>query len=92
MRDSHHSRRGFLMGAMASPLALAFAACARSADQAKGKPAGELPASVVIENFSPAGVVETRVEDWQLDAVVAQVFEHFDDRDHSVVQLAGPEQ
>ena len=55
MRDSHHSRRGFLMGAMASPLALAFAACARSAEPAKGKVAGELPASVTIENFSAAG-------------------------------------
>ena len=55
MRDSNHSRRGFLMGAMASPLALAFAACARSAEPAKGKVAGELPASVTIENFSAAG-------------------------------------
>jgi len=55
MRDSNHSRRGFLMGAMASPLALAFAACARPAEPAKGKVASELPASVTIENFSAAG-------------------------------------
>jgi len=53
MRDPDHSRRGFLLGALASPLALGFAACARSADKAA---VPELPANVVIESFSAAGV------------------------------------
>ena len=55
MFDSNHSRRGFLMGALASPLALAFAACARSADPRPDKDK-DLPANVIIENFSAAGV------------------------------------
>lgn len=47
------TRRGFLFLA-ASPLALALAACARSAED---KPAAQpAPANVTIENFSPAGV------------------------------------
>jgi peptide-methionine (R)-S-oxide reductase len=46
------SRRVFLSGLLASPLALAVAACARSADQ----PAATKPANVTIENFSVAGV------------------------------------
>jgi peptide-methionine (R)-S-oxide reductase len=51
--DHRHTRRGFLAGALASPLALGLAACARSADNASAavKPAGD----VVIENFSAAG-------------------------------------
>jgi peptide-methionine (R)-S-oxide reductase len=50
--DLNSSRRGFLAGLLASPLALTVAACARSADQtaAAGK-----PATVDIENFSAAG-------------------------------------
>ncbi len=48
MNESIRSRRGFLVSAMAAPLALAVAACARGADAAK-------PTSVVIENFSAAG-------------------------------------
>ncbi|HEX5160072.1 MAG TPA: peptide-methionine (R)-S-oxide reductase MsrB [Steroidobacteraceae bacterium] len=55
MSDSNHSRRGFLVGVMASPLALAFAACARSADPRPDKDK-DLPANVIIENFSAAGV------------------------------------
>ena len=46
------SRRGFLLGAVVTPAALAVAACARSADKA----AVALPASVTIENFSAKGV------------------------------------
>ena len=48
MDDSMKSRRGFLLGAMVAPVALAVAACARGAEQAK-------PATVQIENFSAAG-------------------------------------
>jgi peptide-methionine (R)-S-oxide reductase len=48
------SRRGFLSGLLASPVALAVAACARSADQPPHEAAK--PATVTIENFSPAGV------------------------------------
>jgi len=47
------TRRGFLSGLAASPLALALASCARSADTPVAQP---LPANVTIENFSPAGV------------------------------------
>jgi peptide-methionine (R)-S-oxide reductase len=50
--DLNSSRRGFLAGLLASPVALFVAACARSADQ--GTEAGK-PATVVIENFSAAG-------------------------------------
>src|SRR4051812_12352247 len=45
-----HSRRSFLLGALATPLVVA---CARAADSA-GKTVAE-PANVVIENFSAAG-------------------------------------
>ncbi len=47
------TRRGFLSGLAASPLALALASCARSADAPVAQPA---PANVTIENFSAAGV------------------------------------
>jgi len=53
MHDPDHSRRGFLLRALAAPLALSVAACARAADKTGAK---ESPASVVIENFSAAGV------------------------------------
>jgi peptide-methionine (R)-S-oxide reductase len=47
------SRRVFLSGLLASPLALAVAACARAAD----KPADAAkPGNVTIENFSTGGV------------------------------------
>src|SRR5205823_3060155 len=46
----------------------------------------------VVENLAPLLVIERRVENWQLDAVVAQILEHLQDRDHRVVQLAGPQQ
>ena len=53
MRDSSTSRRGFLLGALLSPVAFAVSACARSADKpAAGKPRS---ADVEIENFSAAG-------------------------------------
>ena len=48
MTETTRSRRGFLLGAMLSPVALAVAACARGADKAK-------TADVVIESFSAAG-------------------------------------
>ena len=54
MHGAHRSRRSFLAGLIASPLALAVAACVRSADQ-PSKPA-QLPDMVLIENFSPKGV------------------------------------
>jgi peptide-methionine (R)-S-oxide reductase len=47
------SRRSFLLGAIATPLALTTTACARAAEPTK--PAAAPPANVVIENFSPAG-------------------------------------
>jgi peptide-methionine (R)-S-oxide reductase len=47
-----NSRRGFLLGALASPVALALAACARSADR---KPKAASSANVTIENFSASG-------------------------------------
>jgi peptide-methionine (R)-S-oxide reductase len=47
------NRRGFLLGICASPVALALAACARSAEQAAPRTA---PGEVNIEDFSPAGV------------------------------------
>ena len=52
MHDPNSTRRGFLAGLLASPMALAMAACARSADQAT---ASAKPATVVIEDFSAAG-------------------------------------
>ena len=52
MHDPNQSRRGFLAGLLASPVALAVAACARSADQAA---APQKPATVDIENFSATG-------------------------------------
>ena len=48
MSDAVKSRRGFLLGALASPVALAVAACARAAEPVK-------PPDVLIENFSAAG-------------------------------------
>jgi peptide-methionine (R)-S-oxide reductase len=51
MRDGIASRRGFLLGALASPLALWVSACARSADGAKSFASPE----VTIEDFSAAG-------------------------------------
>jgi peptide-methionine (R)-S-oxide reductase len=48
MDQSIRSRRGFLLSALATPLALGVAACARGAETPK-------PATVVIENFSAAG-------------------------------------
>ena len=60
MFDSNHSRRGFLMGALASPLALAFAACARSADQRAAKDK-DLPAKVTIECTTDCGCTTTSI-------------------------------
>ena len=48
MDETTKSRRGFLLGALMSPVALAIGACARAAEEAK-------PANVAIENFSAAG-------------------------------------
>ncbi|HET7808944.1 MAG TPA: peptide-methionine (R)-S-oxide reductase MsrB [Steroidobacteraceae bacterium] len=53
MREARSSRRGFLAGAIAAPLALAVAACVRSAGQPAK--AAQLPGEVLIEDFSPAG-------------------------------------
>ncbi|HEV8444300.1 MAG TPA: peptide-methionine (R)-S-oxide reductase MsrB [Steroidobacteraceae bacterium] len=53
MHDALHSRRRLLLGMAATPLALAVAACVRSADKAS---AAATPGVVTIENFSPAGV------------------------------------
>jgi len=53
MGEAQRSRRGFLAGLVASPLALAIAACVRSADQPAK--AAQVPGDVLIENFSPAG-------------------------------------
>ena len=53
MFEATKSRRGFLLGALAAPIALT-AACARAADKPK-------PASVVIENFSVGGKSEGKV-------------------------------
>jgi peptide-methionine (R)-S-oxide reductase len=50
--EGFNSRRGFLSGLLAAPLALAVAACARSGEKTAG---GKLPANVTIENFSAAG-------------------------------------
>ena len=53
MGDTSVSRRGLLLGMVASPVAMAVAACARSASStAPAKPAD---ANVVIEDFSAAG-------------------------------------
>jgi peptide-methionine (R)-S-oxide reductase len=48
MNEAMKSRRGFLWGAMLTPVALAIGACARAADKPKS-------ANVEIENFSAAG-------------------------------------
>jgi len=48
MNEALKSRRGFLLGALTAPVALAAAACARGADNPKS-------ATVDIENFSAAG-------------------------------------
>ena len=47
MNQAMKSRRGFLLGTLAAPIALAAAACARGSDKPK-------PATVDIENFSTA--------------------------------------
>jgi peptide-methionine (R)-S-oxide reductase len=59
MDEANNSRRGFLLGALATPLSLAVVACARGADKVKTP-------NVDIENFSAAGkslgkVTEARV-------------------------------
>jgi peptide-methionine (R)-S-oxide reductase len=46
--DNTTTRRGFLAGAMLTPVAIALSACARAAETPK-------PANVEIENFSAAG-------------------------------------
>jgi peptide-methionine (R)-S-oxide reductase len=51
MQEFNHSRRGFLLGALATPVALSVVACARATDKAAAP-----SADVVIENFSPAGM------------------------------------
>ncbi|HEY6124348.1 MAG TPA: peptide-methionine (R)-S-oxide reductase MsrB [Steroidobacteraceae bacterium] len=48
MDEANNSRRGFLLGALLSPVALAVSACARGAEPPK-------PANVTIESFSAAG-------------------------------------
>jgi peptide-methionine (R)-S-oxide reductase len=53
MKDSGFSRRGFLLGAVGAPLALAATACARAAQPAaKGAPSA---GPVTIENFDSQG-------------------------------------
>jgi len=52
MDDALHSRRRLLLGMVATPLALAVAACVRSADKGSAAAASGV---VIIENFSPAG-------------------------------------
>ena len=57
MYETISSRRRILLGLAATPLALAVAACVRSADKsAAAAPADGKPSVVSIENFSPAGV------------------------------------
>jgi peptide-methionine (R)-S-oxide reductase len=57
MDDSLRSRRRILSGLLAAPLALAVAACARSAEKAvAANPAAANSSLVSIENFSPAGI------------------------------------
>lgn len=51
MQDFSSSRRGFLLGALAAPVAAGMVACARAADT----PA-PVSADVLVENFSAAGV------------------------------------
>jgi len=52
MKDSVFSRRGFLLGAAAAPLAIGLAGCARAAaPAASAKAAGD----VTIENFDASG-------------------------------------
>jgi peptide-methionine (R)-S-oxide reductase len=48
MDEAIKSRRGFVLGALLSPVALTVGACARAAEPVK-------PASVQVENFSAAG-------------------------------------
>ncbi len=48
MDEAMRSRRGFLLGALTTPVMLAIGACARAADKPKS-------VTVVIENFSTAG-------------------------------------
>ena len=55
MTDEFNSRRGFLLAALAAPVALS-AACARAAD-----PQPKTPGNVVIENFNAAGVSQGKV-------------------------------
>ncbi len=59
MSDPNPSRRVFLSGLLAAPIALAVAACARSAGQ--GTPPSTAPANVTIENFSAAGISQGKV-------------------------------
>jgi peptide-methionine (R)-S-oxide reductase len=58
MNDTLHPRRRILLGLAATPLALAVAACVRSADKAAGEPRA---GGVTIENFSPAGVSQGKI-------------------------------
>jgi peptide-methionine (R)-S-oxide reductase len=48
-----HTRRGFLLAALATPTVSLVAGCAEAADPARKK---ALPAEVTIENFSKAGL------------------------------------
>jgi peptide-methionine (R)-S-oxide reductase len=50
-----HTRRGFLLGVLATPAVPLVASCADAADSADS-PRKALPAEVTIENFSKAGV------------------------------------
>ncbi len=84
MEDSLNARRRFLLGMAATPVALAVAACVRSADKAS---IDSVPGVVTIENFSPAGVSQGKVSvprivkseaDWrkQLAAASFEVTRH----------------
>lgn len=53
MRDETTSRRGFLSGLLASPVALAMSSCAKPAESSPAET--PQPANVVIENFSASG-------------------------------------
>jgi peptide-methionine (R)-S-oxide reductase len=57
MQDFSSSRRGFLLGAVAAPIALSVVACARAGDKSVTE-----SANVEIETFSPAGVSTGRSE------------------------------
>jgi peptide-methionine (R)-S-oxide reductase len=84
MDETSKSRRGFLLGAMVAPVALAVAACARGAEQSK-------PANVQIENFSAAGKSLGKATVARVNKTDADWRKQLSPESYSVTRRAGTE-